>query len=59
MLLEQSLKVSEGTGRLGKKKTSRDHPDYCIIKIGQTSPGDLKRLAVTQTPVRNHQLTLV
>ena len=35
---------------------------YCIIKIGQNtekSPGDLKRLAVTQTPVRNHWLTLV
>ena len=41
---------------------SGDHPNYSIIKIGQNteeSPGDLKRLAVTQTPVRNHQLTLV
>ena len=43
-------------------RTSRDHPDYMIIKIGQNteqSPGDLKRLAVTQTPLRNHQLTLL
>ena len=24
-----------------------------------TSPGDLRRLAVTQTPVKNHQLTLM
>ena len=25
----------------------------------EKSPGDLKKLAVTQTPVRNHQFTLV
>ena len=25
----------------------------------ETSPGDLRRLAVTQTPVKNHQLTLM
>ena len=39
-----------------------DHLDYNIVKIGQNTkkgPGDLRRLAVTQTPVRNHQLTLV
>ena len=33
-----------------------------IVEIGQTtekSPGDLRRLAVTQTPVENHKLTLV
>ncbi len=32
-----------------------------IIENGQNtekSPGDLKRLAVTQTPVKDHQLTL-
>ena len=39
------------TGRLENKRTSRDHPDYIIIKIGQNtekSPGDLRKLAVTQ-----------
>ena len=39
-----------------------DHPNYSIIEIGQNtekSLGDLRRLAVTQTPVRIHQLTLV
>ena len=44
------------------KRTSGDHPNYNIINISQNtekSPGDLKRLAVTQTPVRNHRLTLV
>ena len=33
-----------------------------IVEIGQNtekSPGDLRRLAVTQTPVENHQLTLM
>ena len=33
-----------------------------IIEIGQNtekSPGDLRRLAVTQTPVRKHRLTMV
>ena len=33
-----------------------------IVENGQnpeTSPGDLRRLAVTQTPVKNHQQTLM
>ena len=41
---------------------SGDYPNYCIIEIGQNTeknPGDLRRFTVTQTPVRNHQLTLV
>ena len=41
---------------------SGDHPNYSIVAIGQNtenSPGDLRRLAVTRTPVENHQLTLV
>ena len=49
-------------GLVNDWRTSRDHPDNRIIKINQNtkkSPGDLRRLAVTQTPVRNHQLTLV
>ena len=50
------------TGGLGNKKTSRDHPNYNIIKIGRNTeknPGDLRRLAVAQTPVKNHQLKLM
>ena len=34
----------------------RDHPDYSITKIGhntEKSPGDLRRLAVTQKPSAN------
>ena len=43
------------TGGLGNKRTSRDRPNNSIIKIDQNiekSPGDLRRLAVTQIPVR-------
>ena len=44
------------------QKTSGRHPDYSIIKIGQNiekSLGDLKIFAVTETPVKDHQLKLV
>ena len=49
-------------GKLGIRRTGRDYPNDSIAKNGQnpgTSHGDLRRLAVTQTPVRNHQLTLM
>ena len=42
--------IGARTGGLGNKRTSGDHPDYQIIKIGQNtkiSPEDLRRLAVT------------
>ena len=42
--------------------TSGDYPNYSIIKFNQNtekSPGDMKRLAVTQTPVEIHQLMLM
>ena len=50
------------TGGLENKRTSGDRPNYSIIEIGENtekSPGDLRRLAVIQTPVRNHRLTPV
>ena len=42
---------------LRNKKSSGDHP---IIQLRSTEkkPGDLRRLAVTQSPVKNHLLTL-
>ena len=46
------------TGGLGSWRTSGDHPNYYIIENGQNtekSPGNLWRLAVTQTPVKNHR----
>ena len=36
---------------------SGNHPNYYIIENGQNtenSPGDLSRLAVSQTPVKDH-----
>ena len=55
-------RIYKGTGGLGNKRMSGDHPNYCIIEIGQNSkksPGDLRRFVVTQTPVKDHQLTLM
>ena len=62
MFLVESLKIDTGTERLGNKEKSGDHPNDSIIKSSQNtekSPGDLRRLVVTQTPVRNHRKTLV
>ena len=53
---------SKRAGRLGKKRTSGYTQDYSITKIGQNtkkSPGDLRRLAVIQTPIKRYQQTLV
>ena len=54
--------IGSETGGFGNKRMSGDHPNFSSIKIGlniEKSPGDLRRLAVTQTPVRNHRLTLM
>ena len=54
--------IAKPIGILRNKRTSGYHPVYSIIKISQNteeSPGDSKRFAVTQPPMRNHQLTLV
>ena len=55
-------RIIKGPGGLGSWRTSGDHQNLGIIENDQNtekSPGDLKRLAVTQTPVKTHQLTLV
>ena len=61
--------VKNGPQRLGKKNEGIEdlrknvvHPDQSIVKIGlntERSPRNLRRLAVTQTPVKDHQLTLM
>ena len=54
-------RLVQGLEDLKTKRTGGDNPNYIIIEIGRNtkkSPGDLRRLAVTQTPVRNHRLTL-
>ena len=46
---------------LGNPRKSGDHPDYNIMKTGQNtdeSPRDLRRLAVTETPVKDQKQML-
>ena len=55
-------KFDKGTERFRNKRTNGDYSDYNILKIGRNrkkSPGELRRLALTQTPVEDNQLTLV
>ena len=52
----------KGTGGLEDRRTSGGHPNYNIIEKTQNtekSPGDLKRLATTQTQVKDHKLKLM
>ena len=59
---ENLQRIGKGTRRFGTKRTRRDHPDYSIIKIDQNTeknPGELRRLPVIQTPMKNHQLALL
>ena len=54
--------LERGLENLKNQRMNRSHPDYSIVEIDQNtekSPGGLRRLAVTQTPVKGHQLTLV
>ncbi len=55
-------RIIKGTRGLGSWWMSGDHPNYSIFEKGQNtekSPGDLRGLAVAQTPVKDHQLTLM
>ena len=55
-------RIDTRTGGLGNNRMSGAKPNYCIVETGQNtekSPGDLRRLAVTTTPVRKYLLTLV
>ena len=52
----------QGLGRLRNNGTIGEHTNYNIDEIGQNTekcPGDVKRLATTQTPVKDYQLTLI
>ena len=54
--------INKGTQGLENKRMSGDHSNCCIIEVGQNtekSPGDWIRRAVTQTPLKDHQLTLM
>ena len=61
-LIKETNPAEKETGRLGGRRTSKDHPNYNIIENGQDtekSPEDLRRLVVTQTPVKDNQLKLM
>ena len=52
-------RIIKETGGLGGGRTSGDHPNYNIIENGQNaekSPGVLRRLVVTQTPMKDNPL---
>ena len=58
-----SQRLGGGASRLGNQRASGDHQNYiCLVDIDQNtekSLGDMRRLPVTQTQVKDHQVTLV
>ena len=59
MHLVQSERTGIRTGGHVNRGSGGDFPNYNIVEIGhktEKSPRDLRRLAVTQTPVKGHQL---
>ena len=49
--------TQKGDGRVGNWRRNRYHPNYKITAISQNtekSPGELRKFAVTQTPVNDH-----
>ena len=54
--------VTKGPGRFRSWQPSGDQPNNSIIENGQNtekSPEDLRRLAVTQSPVNDYQMSLM
>ena len=55
-------RIFKGTGRLWKRWICGDQQNYIIFMMDQNtkkSPGDLRRLSVTRTPVKKHLITLL
>ena len=51
-------RLGKKAGRIGNRKTNRNHTNYSTVEIGQNtgkSSGDLGKLAVTRIPERDHQ----
>ena len=58
----RAVVIGKWTQGFRNKKTGGEHPNYNIVDLGQNtkkSPEDLRRLTVTQSPVKDHQLTLM
>ena len=57
-----SKRVCKDAGKVRNQRTSQNHYNHSIVKINKNTekiPGDVRRLGVTQTPVKGYQLTLV
>ena len=55
-------RLAKEIGRVGNQRKNRDHPNHSIVEIGhntENSPGDVRKLAVSQTPVKDYQLMTV
>ena len=58
--IPKGLVIEDGSVR--NRRTSRDHPNSSIVDIDQNtekSPENLRRLAVTLTTMKEHQLKLI
>ena len=56
------LRIIKANRGRGSKRTSVDHINYYIIENGwktEKSPGYLRKLAVTQSKIKDDQLTLM
>ena len=59
---KDSQRLVHETDRVVNWKTRRDHPNYDISEIGKNTEkrcGNLRRLAIIQIPLKDHQLTPV
>ena len=57
-----SQRLGKEAGRVGNRRTNRGRLDNNIAEIDENtekSPGDLRRLFVTRTPVKDLQLVIV
>ena len=55
-------RLSKKASEVENRMTNRHHRNYSIVEVGQNidaSLGDLRRLVVIQTQMKDHQLTLV
>ena len=54
-------RIGTGTGIIGNKRTSGDHPNYNIAEISQNmkKSQELRSRVVAQIPVENYRETLV
>ena len=62
MLVTVPKRMEKETGGTGGQRKNWEYKDHSSVKISKNTekgPGDLRRLAVTLTPAKNHQLKLV